>query len=113
MKTKNKQKRRIRRRAKADLGYVHASKLVGQVMLVIGLEPAQDDYPYARFIVRTRLQNGSRLHFHAGVVVEQQIKETPLPIWARLLWREGIKHPYYILELARTISVERAGTPQS
>jgi hypothetical protein len=113
MKTKSKKKQRQHRKL-LQAGFipcVHARSLIGKTMLILALKPIEG-HPYAKFVVHARLKNRLRLYFPAGVVVEQQIKETPLPVWAKLLWREGIKHPYYILELARTISVERAATPQ-
>jgi hypothetical protein len=49
------------------------------------------------------------LHFPAGVVVEQQVRETlVLPVWARLTWKEGGEHPYYLLQLGQTIELRRA-----
>jgi hypothetical protein len=101
-------KKRGRRRKAADLGYVHARELVGRSLLVLGLRPLGQPHPYFRCAVDARLPTGQRLHFPAGKVVEQQIRETPvLPVWTRLLWQEGYPHSYYLLELAQTIDWKR------
>jgi hypothetical protein len=111
----NKQKAKRRKqsnRRKADLGYVHPRELVGRSLLVLGLIPLGQPHPYFQCAVDARLPNGQRLHFPAGKVVEQQVRETPvLPVWARLLWQKGSNHPYYKLELAETIEVRKGLTP--
>jgi hypothetical protein len=92
-----------------DLGYVHARELVGRDMLILGLRPLGQSHPHFRCAVDARLPNGQRLHFPAGVVVEQQVQGAPvLPVWARLTLKEGSFHSYYLLRLAETIKVKRA-----
>jgi hypothetical protein len=98
-----------KQRKQADLGYVHARKLIGRSLLLLGLRPLGQPHPYFRCAVDARLPNGQRLHFPAGKVVEQQVQETPvLPVWARLKWQEGSAHSYYKLLLAQTIDWQRA-----
>ncbi len=93
----------------ADLGYVQAAKLIGRDVLVLGLIPLGQPHPYFQWAVDARLSNGQRLHFPAGVVVEQQVRESPvLPVWARLTWAKGSVYCYYKLLLAQTIEVRRA-----
>jgi len=96
------------KRSNKDLGYVHASKLVGRSLLLLGLRPLGQPHPYFQCAVDARLRNGQRLHFPAGKVVEQQIRETPvLPVWGKLTWQEGSAHSYYKLLLAQTIDWQR------
>jgi hypothetical protein len=98
-----------RTRRNKDLGYIHASKLVGRDILLLGFVSLGQPHPYFKWAVAARLSNGQQLHFPAGVVVEDQIRNAPvLPVWAKLIWAKGTKHPYYKLLLAQIIDWKRA-----
>lgn len=90
-----------------DLGLIEPQRLIDSKMLVLGIDPSEND-AYNRWMVSARFTNGRSFYFPAGIVVEQQLRECRVfPVWARLVWHEGQQHGYYRLILARTTSIER------